>query len=50
MDESLNFSSLFARGALGSVTLVLEKPLRLQTCETQLQVAHPQNALLMWAG
>lgn len=36
MDESLNFSSLFARGALGSVTLGLEKPLRLQTClETQ---------------
>lgn len=51
MDESLNFSSLFARGALSSITLGLEKPLRLQTClETQLQVAHPQNALLMRAG
>lgn len=51
MDESLNFSSLFARGALSSITLGLEKPLRLQTClETQLQVAHPQNALPMRAG
>lgn len=51
MDESLDFSSLFARRALGSVTLGLERPLRLRLClETQSRVTHPQNALPMRAG